>query len=208
MPWSMTPVVPAVLRPPMLPSRGVESLGHHGRCSLTGLDPFTHDALRPAHSLSTLRRLPRDSPRKTRYSEGLGGAPRMAISRFIPFSTDGTCTRWLMSTLPGTPAPHVQRRWLCGQVRPVRLSATLCPSSHPAASHSARPTRRPAVARLRPRARPPRSGSISLLDPGSSPAASRTVVPRYGGTYAERNIAFEFYFWLSPDCELYLINEF
>ena len=99
---------------------------------------------------------------------------------------------------------RIQCRWLCGQVRPVRLSATLCPSSHPAASHSARPTRRPAVARLRHRERPPRSGSISLLDPGSSPAASRTVVPRYGGTYAERNIAFEFYFWLSPDCELYL----
>ena len=97
MPWSMTPVVPTVLRPPMLPSRCVDSLGHHGRCSLTGLDPFTHDALRPAHSLSTLRSLPRDSPRKTRYGEVFNRSQLRAVPRFIPVSTDGTSTRWLMS---------------------------------------------------------------------------------------------------------------
>jgi hypothetical protein len=103
MPWSMTPVVPTVFRQPMLPSRSLDSLGHHGTGRLTGLDPFTHDALRPAHSLSTLRRLPRDSPRKTRYREGLRGSQPRAIPRFAPVSTDGTCTRWLMSALPGAP---------------------------------------------------------------------------------------------------------
>ena len=31
---------------------------------------------------------------------------------------------------------------------------------------------------------------------------------RYGGTYAHRDIAFEFGSWLSPECKLYLIKEF
>ncbi len=42
-------------------------LGHHGNNCLSGLDPFTLLALRPAHSLSTLRPTPRGARRKTRY---------------------------------------------------------------------------------------------------------------------------------------------
>ena len=49
------------------------TLGHHGRSCLTGLDPFTLEALWPPHSLSTLRGRPRDrAARKTRYPEGFG----------------------------------------------------------------------------------------------------------------------------------------
>lgn len=44
-------------------------LGHHGNGCLSGLDPFTLAALRPAHSLSTLRPAPRGTERKTRYND-------------------------------------------------------------------------------------------------------------------------------------------
>ena len=55
------------------------TLGHHVTNSLTGLDPFTHSALRPAHSLSTLRGRPRDrAARKTRYRERLGRSQLIA----------------------------------------------------------------------------------------------------------------------------------
>src|SRR5262249_11693574 len=88
MPWSRTPVVPKGRRCSARPgglatavlnwTRGPFDiafassywLGHHGTACLSGLNPFTLDALRPAHSLSTLRGLPRDSStRKTRYSD-------------------------------------------------------------------------------------------------------------------------------------------
>ena len=36
----------------------------------------------------------------------------------------------------------------------------------------------------------------------------RFVAGRYGGTYALRDIAFEFAIWLSPEFKLYLIKEF
>ena len=44
-------------------------LGHHGNTCLSGLNLFTLVALRPAHSLSTLRSAPRGDERKTRYSD-------------------------------------------------------------------------------------------------------------------------------------------
>jgi len=31
---------------------------------------------------------------------------------------------------------------------------------------------------------------------------------RYGGTYAHKDIAFHFAMWLSPEFQIYLINEF
>ena len=89
MPWPKTLVVPVVLLTADAAFAAVDLLGHHGKTCLTGLDPFTHDALRPAHSLSTLRRLPRDSPRKTRYREGLRGSQHMALPASSLFPRTG-----------------------------------------------------------------------------------------------------------------------
>ena len=72
MPWTWTPVVPTCLRTVGAAFASSYWLGHHGNACLSGLDTFTLDALRPAHSLSTLRGVPRDTAtRKTRYREGI-----------------------------------------------------------------------------------------------------------------------------------------
>jgi hypothetical protein len=43
-----------------------------------------------------------------------------------------------------------------------------------------------------------RTGAIGLL----------AKVGRYGGTYAHKDIAFHFAMWLSPEFQIYLVNEF
>lgn len=102
MPWSRTPVVSNASRCTLsVRNSGAAPagtrvafdaafassywLGHHGNKGLSGLDPFTLLALRPAHSLSTLRPAPRDARRKTRYND-LSVFP---LTRLRPGSSPG-----------------------------------------------------------------------------------------------------------------------
>jgi hypothetical protein len=50
---------------------------------------------------------------------------------------------------------------------------------------------------------PPKSLDRAHRRQGSAPSAGR-----YGGTFAHKDIAFEFGSWLSPEFKLYLIKEF
>lgn len=50
--------------------------------------------------------------------------------------------------------------------------------------------------------------SVSMWIQKTKAVGIRTSAGRYGGTYAHRDIAFEFATWLSPEFKLYLIKEF
>ena len=50
--------------------------------------------------------------------------------------------------------------------------------------------------------------SVSELVEKTNAIGIRSAAGRYGGTYAHRDIAFEFATWLSPEFKLYLIKEF